>query len=185
MGQRKCCCCTTEGNCSIKRDAGKDQSDPMTVELTDDYQDTTDCSETPKTCETTLPNQYQLDHTGLNLDFEYIDFLDNCHCVGATPIEHDITLTQDCVDISEDGEPEKLACIVTITMNLVEADEPGCNSGAAAQQWIYKVGGPIDIRNGAAFEVPFFDEIFNVGGLGTLPVCVAGVHPDAFFLREV
>jgi hypothetical protein len=192
MSRRRCCCpCDTSTNCNILRDEGIDDFDPILVELTDDYQDIPECIiEPPKTCETILPNQYQVDNPGFGLDWDMATFLEpNCHCVpDATPIEFHIEVNQDCVDISGPEEPEKIACIVEVIIYLIAVPEDngaGCEIAEADQTWYYIGVGPIDIRNGNAFEVPFDRESFGDHFLGLEPVCEPGVHPESVFIREV
>ena len=183
MGRRKCCCpCDIDGSCDIKRDNAR--SADLILEIPDGFTDLAYCSETPRTCEEVLPGDYIAVTTG-TLSWAGLESLANCHCVESDFIELTCSIIQECVDISEEGDPEELVCHVTVVIDLFETSGCPDPSAGASHRWTYKAVGPIDIEgSGAEFEVPFFDELTPISGGNPDEVCVIGDYPPSVFIKE-
>lgn len=150
--------------------------DDIILTVPDEFIDITECTLTPKTCETSFPGDFTL--TGGPTDWGLGTFVDNCHCSTSTTVATDYDVVQECVDISEDGDPENLVCIVTVIVALNEQLDCPHLSSAASSSWTYKVLGPIDISTGD-FEVPFFSQSHT-----TPPVCEPDNFPDMLIIKE-
>ena len=152
----------------------------LNLTIPNEFQDETYCTESPATCVSELPGIWLMEH-----DMDQIwgsnqsgTPLDNCHCDPSDFIEMYLDISQECTDISEAEEPEQIACIVTVVIELLEGT--GCIDdvpNGASSKWTYQGFGPI---SGAMFEVPFFEE--EHGYSGPLSVCVDGVYPDSIFI---
>lgn len=189
MSRRKCCC-PCETNCVPIRDDGKVTEDDLILEIPEGLEDKDYCNIPPPngTCETQITGDHVLPFDGYLAQGQSWDKLGtiepNCHCIGGAFIEGLFNITEQCVDISEGYDPEKLVCIVTVTIVVLETDCGYFVPDGASQKWIYKVAGPIDVKNGNKFEVPFFSEEVGLEHHGPESVCNEMTYPDSVFIKE-
>lgn len=179
MSRRKCCCPCNESNCKPRRDSGKTRCDSLQLIVPTGFVDKTGCTQVaPELCAVYVPGTYVLPTSGTSspcvVPDEWIltfTSVPNCRCADAGTATVEFKIFQACEDDR---------CTVHVTVTVID-----CNTGSGTGSrnvFEYIAFGPIDVKGGKSFVVPF-NNTAN-GSFGARP-CVDASYPAELTIKEV